>query len=630
MAANKNGSSELAESSYDLASGNVFDWLFSDPFKTVNNHTPASQRLELVEGSRPIFVDHESDRSLSYSQLREDALALASGLQGLGLNHRDVLTLPPTPTCPRPEVAPVVMIQLPNTLQFATALLGSWAAGMSATLVSPALTSNEVAWVLQHARPRVIITADSCVESVQEALRLQEDKDYFGKVPVFSVDVANDNYPLPLGRKPEPSNWRKLLESSSSQNRDTPEFDPKLRTALILWSSGTSGRPKGVLISHNALNFTVASLWHDADFYQGQHQRWLGYVPFYHVFGLTNTFLQAICTGTTVYTMTKFKLDAFLAAVPKRKVTYLHMAPPIAVMLAKSPLVKPYAERDAAGRNAFSTVIGGVTGGAPLGHEVIVEVYNRLGFRVRRGYGLTESCSVSVQRGLSQEEMLARPEDTGKAHWGVQLMLADEASISSGQTRAASPGQAGEILIRSPGNMIGYLPFRDKIVNGVPDMSTTKEALTSDGWFRTGDVGTLSPEGHLQITDRIKELIKVRAFQVAPAELEALLCSSKEVADAGVVAVYDKDEATELPRAYVVAAGSSTNDEQKRALAKRLKALVEEKTVKYKWLKGGIVFVDQIPKSPSGKILRRVLKSGDVKGFEVNLYPRRRAISSKL
>lgn len=136
-------------------------------------------------------------------------------------------------------------------------------------------------------------------------------------------------------------------------------------------------------------------------------------------------------------------------------------------------------------------------------------------------------------------------------------------------------------------------------------------------------MGTLDKDGHLRITDRLKELIKVRAFQVAPAELEAILCSDEEVADAGVVGVYDKSEATEWPRAFVVSR-KARGEGELRALAAQLKGLVEGRTARYKWLVGGIVFVDAIPKSPSGKILRRIMKEGGVKGFEVGLYERKK------
>lgn len=469
---------------------------------------------------------------------------------------------------------------------------------------------------------------------MRRALNDQDDQAYYvNQVRVFSVNLGSEQYPLsPTRNAGSDGDWKQLLVPASRPDVMARPFAPEdalTRTAVILWSSGTSGRSKGVLLTHQALNFSAASLWHDADFYQQQSQRWLGYVPFFHVFGLTNAFLLAVCTGSTVYTMPAFKLDAVLAAIPRRKITYLHMAPPVAVILAKSLVVEPYAKRDKNGRNAFSSVVAGVTGGAPLGHEIVMQVFNRLGFLVRMGYGLSEACSVTVQSGLSEEEMHAYKNDIGHPHWGVELLVAPIENTETTSIRVQQPTKAspidvpGEILIRSPALMSAYLPNQGLKHGTNPDMSATLEALTADGWLRTGDIGTLDATGTLCLTDRIKELIKVRAFQVAPAELEALLCSSDTVADAGVVGVYDESEATEWPRAFVVASGQPKTPRELQTLAQELKALVEKNTARYKWLVGGIVFVQQIPKSPSGKILRRVMRDGGVKGIQVALYQRK-------
>ncbi|KAF7548716.1 hypothetical protein G7Z17_g6874 [Cylindrodendrum hubeiense] len=623
----------------NVPGANTFDWLFSNPFETESEFAPLKQRVPRIDENAPIFVDHATDRALTFSRLRDDALALAGGLHALGLDPETLQSLPPTPSCPRPEVAPVVLVQLPNCLPFATALLGTLAAGLTVTLASPGLTATELAWVVKNSRPRVIITAKSSLETVQQALENQDDPAYVKEAHVYTVDVAQDLYPLGAADNGA-EDWRTLI-SPDRALKTAHKFAPEAaatRTAVILWSSGTSGRSKGVLLSHNALNFSVASLWHDADFYGGRHQRWLGYVPFYHVFGLSNSFLMAICAGATVYTMPAFKLDAVLAAIPRRQITYLHMAPPVAVMLAKSPVVEPYLRRDANGRNAFSSVVAGVTGGAPLGHEIVVQVHARLGFLVRMGYGMSEACSVTVQSGLDEQAMRAYKNDTGRPHWGVELMIATAAADATPAvskdatthattiaTKATPFGTPGEILIRSAALLSAYIPSQGLYAAGsAPDMSVTMDALTHDGWLRTGDVGTLDPDGTLCITDRIKELIKVRAFQVAPAELEALLCSSDDVADAGVVGVHDKSEATEWPRAYVVARDPSKTDKELHALAQQLKTHVESHTARYKWLVGGIVFVKQIPKSPSGKILRRVMRDGGVQGLEVALYQRKK------
>ncbi|KAJ4246260.1 hypothetical protein NW762_013610 [Fusarium torreyae] len=610
----------------NVPGANVFDFLFSNPFQHESEFAPPKQRVPKIHEDQPIFVDHASDRPLTFSRLRRDALTLAANLQSLGLDPSALETLPPTASCSGPEVAPVVLIQLPNCLPFATLLMGTIAAGLTATLASPSLSATELAWVIKSSRPRVLFTAKAMLSTVEKAIESQEDEAYRNSVRVFTVDVAWDMYPLSPAAHAQDGDWMTLLAPPASPLTAAHPFSSeaaKTRTAIILWSSGTSGRSKGVLISHQAINFSVASLWHDADFY-GFHQRWLGYVPFYHVFGLTNTFLLAIATGSTVFTMPAFRLDTVLSAIPRRQITYLHMAPPVAVMLAKSPVVEPYARRDARGRNAFSSVVAGVTGGAPLGHEIVVQVYARLGFLVRMGYGMSEACSITVQRGLREKDMHSYKHDTGKPHWGVELMIAATGESDADSTKAAPFGAPGEILVRSPGLFSAYIPSQGLGSSEAPDMSVTQEALTSDGWLRTGDVGTLDAEGNLCITDRIKELIKVRAYQVAPAELEALLCSSDAVADAGVVGVHDKGEATEWPRAYVVAADQEKSESDLNTLAQELKSLVESHTARYKWLVGGIVFVKQIPKSPSGKILRRVIRDGGVQGFEVSLYQRKK------
>ncbi|KAI5460324.1 hypothetical protein BGZ63DRAFT_414580 [Mariannaea sp. PMI_226] len=625
----------------NVSGTNTFDWLFSNPFSSESAYTPIRQCVPPVDEKRPVFVDHATDVTLTYSRLKNDALAFAGGLLSLGLDPNHIITLPPTPTCPHPEVAPVVLIQLPNCLPFATALMGTIAAGLTATLVSPGLTATELAWVIKNSRPRILITARSCVDTLKEALQSQDDPSYVNQTHLYSVDVAQDPYPLGQAAN-APGDWRNLISPDLALQSafSFPAEAASTRTAVILWSSGTSGRSKGVLLSHNALNFSTASLWHNADFYGGRHQRWLGYVPFYHVFGLSNQFLIGICVGATVYTMPAFKLEALLGAIPRRQITYLHMAPPVAIMLAKSPAVEPYLRRDARGRNAFSSVAAGVTGGAPLGHEIVVQVYKRLGFLVRMAFGMSEACSVTVQSGLEEQAMLSYKNDTGRPHWGIELMVAapDQDFKGTESTKALPFGTPGEILIRSAALLSAYIPTQG-LLHASPsggslddaDMSVTLEALTPDGWLRTGDVGTLDSEGTLCITDRIKELIKVRAYQVAPAELEALLCSSDAVADAGVVGVHDDSEATEWPRAFVVPRNPDLTEQELHALAQQLKTLVESHTARYKWLVGGIVFVDAVPKSPSGKILRRLLRDRGVEGgVEVSLYQRKRRERSKL
>lgn len=528
----------------------------------------------------------------------------------------------------------MVLVQLPNCLAFAPVVFGVFASGLTASLAAPALTGSELSWIIQNARPQAIVTAKACIGAMREALQSQTDKAYAASVPVFVVDLANEKYPYSASSSIDPkskaqeNDWTCLLSEPSFPVAPyvLPPGSAANRTAVILWSSGTSGRSKGVLHSHAGIVFSMISLWHTADFHKpGLQQRFLGYIPFYHVFGLCNIFIMLPCVGITCYVMSAFNLEEVCASIAKRRVTYLHMAPPVAVMLAKSPVVEKYKQA-----GGFKSIVAGVTGGAPLGHEVVVEVYKRLGFRVRMGYGLSETCNTAMQEGITEEGMHADAGDSGSPNWGVELMIAANGQdFKASTTKAGKTRVEGEILIRSPGVMQAYLPIGGVDKGKKPDMSITEESLTPDGWFRTGDVGYLDERGHIRITDRLKEMIKVRAYQVAPAELEAILCSSELVADAGVIGIYDNDEATEWPRAFVVPRQTELlkdgNRQGLEALAGELKELVEKRTAKYKWLKGGIVFVEAIPKSPSGKILRRVMKDGGVKGgIEVAVYQKKK------
>ena len=621
-----------------LAPSNTFDFVFSNPYQHETEYSPANRLVPRIPEDRAIFVDdNASDRFLTYSRLKEDSLVISRNLRNFDTTHsldpNCITRIPPTPSCPgNPHLPPVVLIQLPNCLALPPLFLGILASHLCASLISPGFTPTEISWVLQHVRPSLVITAHGCLPNMKKALDEQEDKKWFESVTVLTVDVANDSYPL-VSEPSSSTDWKILLDSNTpaKQNALVNSYYPDKRAALVLWSSGTSGRSKGVLLSHHTLNFCITSIWHDADFYQpGEPQRWLGFVPFFHIFGISNIFLIAIPTGTTVYIQSKFTPPTFLEAVKRRQITYLQMAPPVAVLLAKSPALEPYLQKDASGNHGFSTVVGGVSGGAPLGFDTISQVYKRLGFRIRRGYGLTEvSGGATFQMELGMDKLYDKDGDLGKAHWGVQVIIAEpqEDSSVSALPKAVGVDSVGEILVKSPGVLMSYLTHPAMQSTGA---SPNQQSLTPDGWFRTGDIGKITAHSRLIFTDRIKEIIKVKAFQVAPAELEGILTSDPWVADAGVVGVWDAAEETEWPRAFVSLTEQGTRESggDINVVAKRLKQLVETHAYRQKWLKGGIVFVDAIPRSPSGKILRRVLKESETTGELVQLY--NKAVRQKL
>jgi acyl-CoA synthetase (AMP-forming)/AMP-acid ligase II len=282
--------------------------------------------------------------------------------------------------------------------------------------------------------------------------------------------------------------------------------------------------------------------------------------------------LLGLWSGATLVVLPKFELDSYLALIERYRATLLHVVPPVVLALAKSPA--------AAGRD-FSSVRKLFSGAAPLGADVSAQCMQRMGCVLTQGYGLTETSPVTH----------VMPEEHARRKAGsIGLPVPNtECRIVDAETgRDVATGAAGEIWVRGPQVMRGYFNRPDE----------TRAALDADGWFRTGDVGRVDDDGYFFVVDRLKELIKYKGMQVPPAELEAVLLSHPAVADAAVVPFPD-GEAGEIPRAFVVLKGAATAEE--------LMAFVAERVAPYKKVRR-LELIDAIPKSPSGKILRRLLK----------------------
>lgn len=276
--------------------------------------------------------------------------------------------------------------------------------------------------------------------------------------------------------------------------------------------------------------------------------------------------------------MPRFNLDDFCKFIQELKITFLYVVPPVVVLLAKHPSVSNY---------DLSTVRMMNSGAAPLTKELVDGVYNRLKIPIKQGYGLSETSPTTH----------TQPWETWNTHIGSvgTLLPYQEAKYMSPEEKELQPGEVGELWIKGPNVFKGYLNNPEGTAN----------ALTPDGYFKTGDVGYQDANGNFYITDRIKELIKYKGFQVAPAELEGILLSHPSINDVAVIGIYDKEEATELPRAYVVPKEGLGRSE---ADAKEIVDWLGKKVAGHKRLRGGVRWIDEIPKSVSGKILRRVLK----------------------
>jgi acyl-CoA synthetase (AMP-forming)/AMP-acid ligase II len=355
--------------------------------------------------------------------------------------------------------------------------------------------------------------------------------------------------------------------------------------AVIPYSSGTTGLPKGVMLTHKNLVANIIQVRSMTADSVGPKDSFAGILPFFHIYGLVVTLMVGVCVGCSVFVMPKFELDVFLKTIQEQKLTTLHLVPPIILALAKAPVVSKF---------DLSSIRIIMSGAAPLGPEISKALVARLpNVRLRQGYGMTELSPVSHFQ--KHDDIVFG--SIGPLLCNQQCMIVDPETLKS-----LPQGQVGEVWVKGPNVMKGYWRRPD----------ATSAMVTEDGWLRTGDLGMITADGHYWIVDRLKELIKYKGFQVPPAELEELLLSHPDVADCAVLGVPD-DAAGELPKAYVVLKPGVKITEQD------IQKFAASKLAPHKHLRGGVQFTQAIPKSASGKILRRVLKEEDAKARKAKL-----------
>jgi acyl-coenzyme A synthetase/AMP-(fatty) acid ligase len=288
--------------------------------------------------------------------------------------------------------------------------------------------------------------------------------------------------------------------------------------------------------------------------------------------------MQSCDRGFELVVMTKFEIERFCQIIQDYKISFAYLVPPILLLLAKHPIVAKY---------DFTSLRMVNSGAAPLTRELIESVNRRMPLPVKQGYGLSEtSPTTHAQRWGDWNTSMG---SVGQLLPNLSAKYLDEngAEVSIGET--------GELAVKGPNVFKGYL--------NKPEL--TKSAFTEDGYFKTGDIGHQDKDGNFFVTDRVKELIKYKGFQVAPAELEGLLVDHPKVDDAAVIGVHSEEHASELPRAYIkLSPGIAANTQTEKEITEYL----HSKVASHKRLRGGVRFVPEIPKSTSGKILRRILK----------------------
>jgi acyl-CoA synthetase (AMP-forming)/AMP-acid ligase II len=492
-------------------------------------------------GDTPALIDGTNGMTLTYAQVDRFHRRIAAALAEAGVRKGDVLAL-----------------HSPNTVAFPTAFYAATRAGASVTTVHPLATPEEFAKQLKDAGARWIVTVSPLLEAARQAAGLAG-----GIEEIFVCDSAPGH--------------RSLIDMlASTAPEPEVDIDPAEDVAVLPYSSGTTGVPKGVMLTHRQIATNLAQLEPSMPAKPGD--RILAVLPFFHIYGLTALMNAPLRKGATVVVLPRFELETFLAAIQDYRITDLFVAPPIVLALAKHPLVAQY---------DLSSLRHIVSAAAPLDARLAAACSQRLNLPpIGQAYGMTElSPGTHVVPLESMRE--APPGTVGKliACTEMRIVSLDDPAKDLGV------GEAGEILIRGPQIMKGYLKRPED----------TAAMIDEEGWLHTGDVGHVDEGGWLFVVDRVKELIKYKGFQVAPAELEALLLTHPGIADAAVIGVYD-DNGNEVPRAYVARQPSAADLSEGEVMMH-----VAERVAPYKRLRQ-VRFIDGVPRAASGKILRRELR----------------------
>ncbi|GAB2694207.1 AMP-binding protein [Kitasatospora kifunensis] len=492
-------------------------------------------------GDAPALVDGVTGESLSYTQLATAVGRVAAGLAEAGVAKGDVVAL-----------------HSPNSIAYPIALYAAGRAGAVVTTVSSLATAEELAGQLRDSGASWIITVSALLP-----------------VSLAATDGGKGVREIILLDQDGPADYRTLADLRACTAAEPQvAIDPGTDLAVLPYSSGTTGLPKGVMLTHRSIATNLAQL--DAVEPGVPGERVIAVLPFFHIYGLVILLHRPLQIGATVVVLPRFDLAQFLRTIQDHRIEGLIVAPPIVLALAKHPLVDEY---------DLSSIRYVRSAAAPLDADLAAACAARLGLAtVQQGYGMTE---------LSPATHIVPLADPAPAPGSVgKLVAATELRVRSldGGGEDLGVGEHGEIVIRGPQVMKGYL--------GRP--ADTDTMIDPDGWLHTGDVGYVDERGYLFIVDRVKELIKYKGYQVAPAELEALLLTHPQIADAAVIGVTGED-GTERPKAFVVRAPGSALTESE------VIDFVAARVAPYKKVRA-VGFLDAVPKSASGKILRRELR----------------------
>ncbi|KAJ7125064.1 AMP binding protein [Mycena epipterygia] len=531
-------------------------------------------------GSLKAFVDAASGASITRAQLLHLSLSFAYGLKHQANTSRFA------------NRGDTVLIYSPNSLAWPVVLFGSVAAGLRCTLANSAYTSHELAFQYGDSGAKLILTSEEglgVVRAMFAEIGIAKD-DADKRIIVLGNDLTWAGGPS-ASQSPAGAGLLRMEDLLGQGKLNQEEkFEGSLanETVYLCYSSGTTGKPK---TTHQNITTLLDIVRPAFPTLKSGVDIMLALLPCFHIYGVIKLLHFPFSCGCPVIIQRQFDPVKFCAMIQQYRVTISLIVPPVLVILARHPAVDEY---------NLSSLEVLFSGAAPLGHSLVKSVKERLlakrGGRgtlaITQGYGLTETSPTTHMLPVADADRKIGSIGILLPNLEARLVDDDEGKID------AKEGQPGELWIRGKTVMKGYLN----------NPAATKNAITPDGWFKTGDVAIRDQEGYYYIVDRRKELIKYKAMP--PAELENVLLAHPDIADAAVIGLESIKEATELPRAYVVHAKP---DQVKTAKAKldfanSVVKWMETKVARHKFLRGGVSIIDVTPKSAAGKILRRELR----------------------
>ncbi|KAF9311110.1 hypothetical protein BG003_007780 [Podila horticola] len=509
----------------------------------------------------PLITDALTKRSITYGEWKRDTRRWAAGLQSLGFKRGDVLALFSF-----------------NQIDYSITMFGPMLLGGTTTTANSAYTVDELAYQLTDSGASVLVAHPEMIKTALESAAK-------AGIPLSKVFVYGEQ--TVQGCRPYSSLFPDIStpESQLPQAVELRGKEAAETTALICYSSGTTGKSKGVELSHvnlciNALQVTAA----DGPIPPHENVE-LSVLPMYHAYSIQLHLVCGVYNGAPNIVLQKFDFENFLRAIQEYKISNLKLVPPQVLMLTKSDLTTKY---------DLSTVREITVGAAPCSRELVealIAKYPKVAFR--QAYGMSE---------LSPGSHIGEFHNMVHGSAGKVLPNQEVRVVDAETGLDATPGQPGEIWVRGPNVMKGY--------RNNPE--ATRATIDAQGWLHTGDIAVVDGEQNFFVVDRMKELIKYKGFQVPPAELEAVLQTHPLVLDAAVIGVWNEAQATEVPLAFVVKQGEGQALTEQEVLE-----YVASKVSAHKRLRGGVRFIEAVPKSAAGKILRKDLRAVVAKEQEI-------------